>query len=168
MRLLFIILTLLFSKVCFAQNPSFKTLDKKEYSIDYNASFLLDETGSRGPALVFQIPAEDHDLGFSSNINLVIQDLSTLDYDLDKFVELTENQIKTVLNLVESKRVKNEGKEFQTLIFEGTLNGLDLKFLQYDYVKNKRAYVLTYTAKSDDFDKYLPDVKKTMDSFTLK
>lgn len=168
MRLLFLILALLFFKVGFTQTTSFKVLDKKDYSIAYHAEFLVDETGSRGPALVFQIPDEDSADHFSSNINLVIQDLSTLDYDLDKFVELTENQVKSVLTVLETKRVKDEGKEFHSLIFEGTLNGLDLKFLQYDFVKNKRAYVLTYIARTDQFDKNLPEVKKTMDSFTLK
>ena len=53
-------------------------------------------------------------------------------------------------------------------IFEGNFNGLDLKFLQYDFVKDDKAYVLTFSAKRNEFENYQKGTQKVMNSFKLQ
>ena len=81
---------------------------------------------------------------------------------------ITEKQIIERGKLVDSKRLKRNGMEYQRLVCEVFLHNFDLKFLQYDFVKNNKAYVLTFSAKIDVFEKYLKTIEPVMKSFTLK
>ncbi len=140
-------------------------LIETDYGMTYPADYVLDETGENGTTFFLKIPSKDSNTDFVSNINLMVQDLEGLNLDLDGFVAMTEGQMKGVGEIIQTKRMKVDKTEFHSLIFEGNINGFDLKFLQYDYVKDNKAYVLTYTAKKDEFDKHFTQAKKVMDSF---
>lgn len=144
-----------------------KEISKNDYSIHYDSSFRLDESGRNGVEFYLFAPTESAD-DFAENINLMIQDLSTVKYDLDKFVLVSEKQIKASGELIESSRMKKNGQEYHRLLFKVHLNGLDLQFLQYDFVKNDKAYVLTFSAKQSEFDSYQKEIVKVMNSFELK
>jgi len=144
-----------------------KEINKKGYSIRYDSTFRLDESGRNGVEFYLFTPTKPDD-DFSENINLMIQNLETVKYDLDQFVSVSEKQIKANGKLIESTRMKKDGQEYQILIFEGNFNGLNLKFLQYDFVKNDKAYVLTFSAKRTEFDNYRKEMEKVMNSFELQ
>jgi len=144
-----------------------KEISRKGYSISYDSTYRLDESGRNGTEFYLFTPTQSGD-DFSENINLMIQNLGVLKYDLDQFVEISEKQIKVSGKLLESIRKKKDGQEYQILIFEGNFNGLDLKFLQYDFVKNDKAYVLTFSAKQNEFDNYEKEMEKVMNSFKLE
>ncbi|MHC0442118.1 PsbP-related protein [Flavobacterium sp. 3-210] len=93
--------------------------------------------------------------------------METLNIDLNKFVEISEKQINTYGKLIESKRNKIGQNEFHLFLYEAKMNGFELKFLQYDFVKNNKAYILTYTGKKDDFEKFKNQMEKIMQSFKL-
>jgi hypothetical protein len=44
---------------------------------------------------------------------------------------------------------------------------MDLKFLQYDFVKENKAYVLTFSSKPNDFKTNLKVFEPVMKSFRL-
>lgn len=145
-----------------------KKISRNGYSITYDSSFRLDESGSNGTEFyLFSQKVKSGD-DFVENINLMIQDLETLKYDLNQFVTLSESQIKTNGKLIESVRKKSGEKEYHILIFEGKFNGLDLKFLQYDFVKNDKAYVLTFSAKKNEFADYQKQMEMVMNTFELQ
>jgi len=144
-----------------------KEINKKGYSIRYDSTFRLDESGRNGVEFYLFTPTNPGD-DFSENINLMIQNLEVLKYDLDQFVEISEKQIKANGRLIESIRKKTDGQEYQILIFEANFNGLNLKFLQYDFVKNNKAYVLTFSARQSEFENYKKDIEKVMNSFKLE
>lgn len=157
--------------ICSCQNDkkSLNTIDRKGYSISYNSNLRLNESQSDGSEFSLLIPQEEVTGNFAENLNLIIQNLENTGVDLDKFVEISEGQIKTVNStLLESKRCKLNGKEAQKLIYEGRFGDFDLKFQQYYIVDNYKAYILTYTAKKTHFDTYLGDMEATMTSFKLK
>ncbi|WP_281227228.1 PsbP-related protein [Flavobacterium aquiphilum] len=144
-----------------------KEISRNGYFIRYDASFRLDESGKNGVEFYLFTPTKPGD-DFSENINLMIQDLGVLKYDLDQFVAISEKQIKASGKLIESTRKKTDGQEYQILIFEAKFNGLDLKFLQYDFVKNDKAYVLTFSAKQSEFENYRKEIEKVMNTFKLE
>lgn len=144
-----------------------KEINRNGYSIRYDSSFRLDESGRNGVEFYLFTPVKSAN-DFSENINLMIQDLGVLKYDLNKFVLISENQIKANGKLIESTRMKKGAQEYHILIFEGNFNGLDLKFLQYDFVKNDKAYVLTFSARQNEFENYRKDIENVMNSFELK
>jgi hypothetical protein len=143
-------------------------INRNGYSITYDSDFRLDESGRNGTEFyLFSQKTKPGD-DFVENINLMIQNLEALKYDLNQFVALSENQIETNGKLIESVRKKAGEKEYHILIFEGNFNGLDLKFLQYDFVKNDKAYVLTFSAKKNEFADYQKQMEKVMNTFELQ
>ena len=144
------------------------TIESKEYYMFYKSNLRLDESGKNGSTFCLYTKNTKTDDNFVENLNLIIQNLDGMNIDLDKFVTISDSQIKTNGNLIESKRILCKHHEYQRYLFEGKMNNFDLKFLQYDFVKNNKAYVLTYTAKKEDFEIYLPQMEESMNSFTLK
>lgn len=144
-----------------------KEINRNGYQIFYSDNLRLDESGRNGSEFYLFTQKENAEDNFAENLNLITQNLETLNIDLNKFVEITENQIKEKGKLIESKRVIVNGNECHKLISESTMNGIELKFLQYDFVKNNRAYFLTYSAKKNDFEKYLDEMEKVIKSFKI-
>jgi hypothetical protein len=145
-----------------------KTINKNGYTISYPSYLRADETTMNGSDFFLFTEKTDPQDNFVENINLVVQNLATLNIDLDKFVDITTGQISTRGKLLESKRHVRNGTPYHVLVYEGNFDGLPLKFLQYDFVKNDKAYILTYSAKKDAFDIYFVELAKVMNSFNLK
>lgn len=165
MKLKLTIFLLITFQIIFSQTK--KEISRNGYQIFYNDNLRLDETGRNGSEFYLFTQKENPQDNFAENINLMIQNLETLNIDLNKFVELTENQIRGNGKLIESKRVSNNGNEYHILIYESTMNGFDLKFMQFDFVKNNKGYFLTYSAKTEDFEKYLTEIESVMKSFKI-
>jgi hypothetical protein len=151
----------------FINSQNKKEINRNGYQIYYNDNLRLDETGRNGSEFYLFTQKDNSEDNFAENLNLMTQNLETLNIDLNKFVELTEIQLKENGKLIESRRDIANGNEYHILIYEATMNGMELKFLQYDFVKNNRAYFLTYTAKKADFDKYLLEMESVMKSFKI-
>ncbi|MEO0038788.1 MAG: hypothetical protein RIQ59_1999 [Bacteroidota bacterium] len=161
-----ILLTLLLQQNIFSQS-NIKTIERNGYSIAYPSSLRLDETGKNNTEFSLYTEKKDANDNFVENLNLMIQDLKNLNIDLNKFVEITENQITNAGKLISSKRVIKENAEYQIMIYQASMRGFDLKFLQYDFVKNDKAYFLTFSAKTEEFDAYLKQMQEIMDSFKI-
>lgn len=171
MNLKLSLISLIVSQFVFCQvkhKKEISTLNKTEFKISYSSDLKLDESGKNGMVFLLLTEKTNSEDNFAENINLMKQDLEKLNINLDKFVEITEKQITERGKLIESKRLKKNGTEYQRLVYEAFLNNFDLKFLQYDFVKNNKAYILTFAAKKEEFEKYLKDIETVMKSFTLK
>lgn len=165
--LLILLLVFQFSNSQINGKNDVKEINKNGYSLSYPSNLKLDESGQGIEFMLFTEKTNSTD-NFSENINLIIQNLETLNLDLNKFVELTENQIKANGNLISSERKKVNDSEFHKLIYVIHLNNFDLKFIQYDFVVNNKAYILTFTAKENEFDRYSTEMEKIMKTFEIK
>jgi hypothetical protein len=111
------------------------------------------------------------DDGFRENVNLLIQNLAGLNINLDKFVEISQEQIKTMITngkLLESRRLNANGKTFHKIIYTGEQGILKFKFMQYYWVEHERAYILTFTSEAGQFDLYRDTGEKILNSFRFK
>ncbi|MGQ1948381.1 hypothetical protein ACT3CD_14900 [Geofilum sp. OHC36d9] len=150
---------------------SWISLDESDYSIQYPDTFNLDRSGQMGLSFILlsnQISQQD---SFRENINLLIQDLSGQNIDLDKYVEISEEQIKTMItdgNLILSQRLTHKNKAFQKVIYTGKQGRFDLKWQQLYWVENKKAYVLTLTCELNQYDKYVSVAEDIMKTFVIK
>jgi hypothetical protein len=150
------------------QKNDLSILNKAEFKISYPTNLKLDESGKNGMIFILLTDKSNSTDNFAENINLMTQDLSQLDINLDKYVQISEKQITDRGKLFESKRIKKNRTEYQRLIYELYVNKFDLKFLQYYFVKNKKAYLLTFSCKKEEFEKYLKNIETVMKSFILK
>ena len=148
-----------------------QTLDQSGYSIQYPDSFQLNNSVQGGTAFALYSKQTSPQDNFKENINLLIQDLTGKNIDLDKYTEISENQIKKMISnakIIDSERIKSGDMEYQKMIFSGDQGQYNLKFEQYYRIVNEKAYVLTYTAVLDQFDKYQGVCEKIMNSFKIK
>ncbi len=148
-----------------------KTINESGFTIQYPDSFELNKSGQMGISFILLSKQTSQQDLFRENINMVIQDLTEQNIDLNKYVEISEGQIKTMItngNIIESKRVKADDSEFQKIVYTGVQGQFNLKFEQYYWVVNGKAYVLTLTCEISQFDKYKEVGEKIMNSFKLK
>ena len=148
-----------------------KTLDQSKFSIQYPSTWELNQSGQMGTSFIIFSPLENDEDKFKENVNLLMQDLTGQNIDLDKYVEISEGQIKTMLTnstLIESKRVKKESEEFHKIIYSGDQGIFHLKFEQYYRVIDDKALVLTFTCETDQFFKFVNTGEKILNSFTQK
>lgn len=154
---------------CQADNDAWAILDQPDFGISYPKSWTPDQTGKMGTAFV--LFSEQINSDFRNNVNLIVQNLNGLGYDLDKYVTLSEEQIKTMIGnsqIIESKRIKSATDEFQEVIFTGEQGILHLKWRQRYWVKGEKAFVLTFTASQATYDQYKQVGGKILESFKLK
>jgi hypothetical protein len=168
---------LLISSFCFGQTESkkastdWKTLDGPDYSVQYPFQWELSQNGQMGTSFVLFAPQESNEDLFKENVNLLIQDLTGYDLDLDKYTDLTLDQIKTMItnsSLIESKRLKKGLEEYQHLIYTGDQSVFNLQFEQYFWVKNNKAFILTFTSEQTKSAAYKEIGEKILNSFTFK
>jgi len=150
---------------------SWRTIDEVDYSIQYPNAWDLDKSGQMGMSFMILSKQVNQQDGFRENVNLLIQNLAGMNINLDKFVEVSQEQIKTMItngNIIESKRVTENGRNFHQVIYTGELGPTQFKFKQYYWVEHEKAYVLTLTCEASQFDIYRETGEKIMNSFRLK
>lgn len=152
------------------QTADWNSHENKNYSIEYPKDWELDESGQMGTSFIlFSSLSSQRDL-FKENVNLLVQDLTGYNLDLEKFVEVSEDQIEKMLSngkIIESERVPMETLSYHKVIYSGKQGEFDLKFEQYYWVVEDRAYVLTFTCEEDQFDTYKPIGEKILNTFKL-
>ncbi len=150
---------------------NWKSLDESDYSIQYPDTFEIDKSGQMGMSFILLSKQTSQQDLFRENVNLLIQDLRGQNINLDKYVEISESQIKTMItegNLLESKRLTDKNKEFQRVIYTGKQGQFEFKWLQFFWVENKKAYILTFTCELNQFENYVSVGEEIMKSFVIK
>jgi PsbP-like protein len=148
-----------------------KTLNQSNYSIQYPPTWEADPSGQMGTSFFLFSPLESDKDKFKENVNLLIQDLAGQHIDLNKYTEISEGQIKSMVtnsSLIESKRIKNNGEEYQKLIYSGDQGEFHLQFEQFYWVIKDKAYVLTFTSEKDKFANFKETGEGILNSFSFK
>jgi hypothetical protein len=148
-----------------------KTFSGTNYSIQYPPHWELNQNGEMGTSFILFSPLDIDKDQFRENVNLLIQDLSGQNIGLERFVEISEGQIKTMVTnskLFESKRIKNADPEFHKLVYSGDQGVFRLKFEQYCWVINQKAYILTLTCEENKFSDYNGNGESILNSFSFK
>lgn len=148
-----------------------KTLNQTNYTIQYPANWELNQSGQMGTSFVIFSPRTSEQDKFTENINLIIQDLTGKNIDLNSYTKISENQIKTMItnaNILESKRIRKGMTEYQKIIYTGNQGTFSLRFEQYYWVIANKAYVLTLTCEQEKYVNYKADAQRMMDSFSIK
>ncbi len=152
-------------------HENWKTLEESNYSIQYPDSFVLDKSGRNGARFVLLSQKTSKMDLFRENVNLLIQNLRGKNIDLDKYVEISEDQISTMLSdgkLVESERLYANGKDFHRIVYTTNDFQRPLECLQYYWIENEKAYVLTLTCEVNQYDNYVSVGEEIMKTFRFK
>lgn len=169
--LYFIILVLSLNSFGQIKETSWKTINDNTYSIQYPDNWELNTEKSMGTSFILFTEQTSSEDKFRENINLIIQNLEGYNLNLDDYVAISEEQIsKMVTNgiIFESKRLNTNNTEFQKVIFTGKQGLFQLKFVQYYFVKDEKAYVLTFTCEEIQYEKYSLISDQILESFLFK
>ena len=120
--------------------------------------------------VVFLSPLEDDDDQFKERVSILIEELAS-DTSLTQYTEQSLAEIKKLSdpNVKEAQTINLGGNEGRQIVYAGTENGFPVQRMQTWSIEDNQAYVITYTAKYNSYDKYLPTVEKMIESFkTIK
>lgn len=163
------ILASLFSISIYSQE--WKTLDMEDFSIEYPETWELHEPGMMGTIFNLFSPLSDEKDEFRENVNLVTEDISAHDIDLDEYVEISIPQLEKYIGKIKiktSETLVNGDLTYHKLIFSGKNGGYKLMFEVYIYLLDGTAYVLTFTTEKNQFKDYKEIGEQILNSFLLK
>ncbi|MDE3256044.1 MAG: hypothetical protein KGN97_08720 [Bacteroidota bacterium] len=148
-----------------------ETYSADHYAVEYPSTWELNQSRLMGTNFILFSPLENENDTFRENVNLLIQDLPGQTYDLDKIIALTEKQVKDMINNADlelSKRIETKKGPYHKLIYSGDQGKYQLKFEQYVWIIQQKAYILTLTCERNKFAAYQTDGEKILNSFSVK
>jgi hypothetical protein len=109
---------------------------------------------------------------FRENANVVVQDLSAQPTTLAEYTEATKNWVKESNGVIQLEReitfADNPSFEIAYTMPANAIGiDLELMFHQVWFIKNNKAYLLTYTAQPDSYRKYEEHAAGIFKSFAL-
>lgn len=145
-----------------------KTMNENGYSIQYPESWDLNKSRQMGMSFIILSKLASKQDKFKENVNLMIQDLTGQNINLDRYVQISEGQISTMLTNVkftESHRLNENNSEFHKFIYTADQGIYKLKTEQYLWLKNEKAYILTLSCEVDQYEKYKKIGEQILNSF---
>ncbi len=141
------------------------------FMIEVPEQWEINNVANVGTVFIALTPADNKDDAFSENINLVTQDLTGKNVDLQYYIEYSEAQIEKYITDVEAlqgKYIEIAGLPSYELEYFGRQGGMMLKFKQHFWIVNEIAYILTTTIEKDKLNIYEPTMSTIMNTFRFK
>lgn len=170
MKLILFVSFFFLNHLSFSQ-PGKQTLERNGYQLQYPTTWRLDTTGIMGAELFVFSPLTDTADHFSENVNLMIQDLSGMKINLKAYKEITDKQLAQMFadSKVEESAIINEGdKQYYRVAYGMTQQKRNIKIISRCYIKNEKAYLVTYTALADTYEQYKKVAEEILHSFLFK
>lgn len=172
---LLILINLFVALNLIAQNKDLKTFTTKSYSVQYpkNWEFSSDKINKNFSTFMIKSPLENTLDTFQENINLAFEDLSKYNskIDLDIYIVSAKANILKMLPdikiLTENKGILSKYDSYN-IEYTGTYESYKLKWRQVIILKNKKVYILSYTANEDNFNDFYNITDDIIKSFVLK
>jgi hypothetical protein len=167
-------LTLVFlvlSSLSEAQNAeNWKTYNDSLCTLSYPENWVVNNSLQPLAKLFLFSDLKDEKDNFRENVNLMIQKLPDPSVDLNKFVQVTETEVRDILPnsvMFINERRRNANGEFQHMVYSSDQGEYKLQFDQYYWVKNGKVIVLTFTCEQSEYDNYQLTVRRILDSFAF-
>lgn len=165
--LISLLLAVLFSSQALSQDENLRKRDTDEYYVVIPKGWAFDDTGQNGTKFMMFSPSDGENDSFKENINLIVQDLKANPMSLDDYAELTLTQYVSMgVTVVENVQTANPMR--QKFVLSAQQGGFDLRLVQYCWMIDDQAYVLTLTCLKDEQEQYWEAGLKAMDSFKIK
>ena len=137
------------------------------YPTDWESSSQLSQPGMQ--FLLLSDESTQNNDKFRENINLTTENLGGQNLTMDEYAQLSIDQILTQIpnSKLESKTTsKLDGQESREIIWSGIIdNGIVLKFKQLFTLYNGKAYILTFSSSTAEYDQFVTVADTVFDSF---
>ncbi len=144
--------------------------DEFGMQISYPQEWSVTEEVEGGAVVMFLAPQQTALDIFQENVNIAVADISHNPMTLGKYTRTVVKQTMLVFKnakMIVSQDTKLAGLKARQFIYE--LPGSDgrVTMMHVWTLKDNVAYTVTYTSVSDDYEEYLPLVKKMIKSFKI-
>lgn len=116
----------------------------------------------------FFFPLENDSDKFKERVSVLVENLSA-NTSLEQYTDESIAEIKrlsdSALETAETTKLGNS--EAKQVVYKGNENGNPVKKMETWSVQNNQAYVITYTAQANSYEKYLPTVQTMLKSFVI-
>ena len=139
-----------------------------KYPQNWNKSVTPDRI--TGNLAKFIPPTANTDV-YPENINLIVRDLAENRQELTQFTNYYLDDIKQVYpdaKIIQEGKTQLNNQPAYQIIYTTKYNNNNIQRLQIWTVKNKKVYVISYTAKVDKYSQYLHIAQTMIDSFEIK
>lgn len=145
-----------------------QTFDASGFRVTYPLTWTMQQNAYWAQVIFFS-PQWSGDL-FRENVGIVSETLPS-DMSIATYYTSVKNQISTIIQ--NYQEISNEdlslnGVAAKKIVYVGTQNTYQLKWMQVLAIKNKTAYIINYTASADTFDEFSKEANAIVDSFVLK
>ena len=170
MKKLFVFLGVILSLVTSSHGAEMKTYNSTgsyfNYSIDYPSDWQVGDT--YGFVTISPLKNLSEDI----SVTVTIADLSKKPKTLEEFNSLMFDKIipqeLSNFQILDKGKAVIDGKESLFYVYKGNKEGKGLKYKQYSFKNNTNIYELTFEARIEDFDRYLPKVENIIKSIKVK
>lgn len=141
-----------------------------QFSIKYPTDWRLDTSRLMGTELLLFSPLEGEGDLFTENVNVLIQDLSGQNIDLQQYRKITESQLAVYANkdgVQESVIVKTGSSECYIVHYTMRQGELNLNIESICFIKNEKAFLVTFTTEIDKYEKFKELGESILSSFKL-
>lgn len=154
------------------EEKQLETYESDEFNISISYPTEWDFETYYEYGMIFFSAPNNNIFDFTDNLNIIVQDLSFYEIDLEEYtelsiIEITEDDDFKNLEVITSEASELDGNEAYKFIYSAELEGYDLIFKQTWTVIDDMAYLITYTAKEDTYQDNLDVVKEMISSFRV-
>ncbi|MFN0276481.1 MAG: hypothetical protein ACKVPJ_12090 [Chitinophagales bacterium] len=145
--------------------------ENDSFTIQYPQGWEATEDNQHGTLLIIKSKAETESDEFLENINVIMQDVSAFDLDLKEYTKISEEQVSSFITnskILENKTLKNQTGEYQKLVYTGDQGKFNLQFEQYYWIKDEKAWVVTFTSEQKSYMSFKDAGDGILNSFYLK
>lgn len=167
MKNILLMVSLLLSLTSFQTNTENNHYEKDNYQVDYPTDWELNTSGLMGSKFYLFSPLDEPGDDFRENIGLIIQDLQGQKISMEEYVELSLNQLPQMLSELVIEKDEAVSKDCHSLQYTFQQGNFHLRILQYVWLQEGSAYILTFTSEVDQFEKHLPTAQSILDSFEI-
>jgi hypothetical protein len=174
MKLILLIALSFSGHLCIAQeiisDPTVE-YSKKDFKIRFPTSWKIDTSGTMGSEIFGFSPLESQTDRFRENVNVLVQNLSGQNIDLDKYKQITDMQIAKLFTdgkVIESVVVNSDKKDFYKVAYEFTQESIRLKIRSICYIQREKAYLVTFTSELTKDEQYQQVGEALINSFSLQ
>ncbi len=152
-------------------NPGYETYANADYgiSMDYPSTWTVNDA-SEVVAVAFSSPLESSEDAFHESVNLAMNDLSGENMDMEAYTTLLLEQVSAAYPdavITEAKDAVLDSSPARMIVFSFQGQYGKLKSMQTWTIKDKTAYVVTYTAEESNFDNYRATAEKMTASLDI-
>ena len=171
MKLTLSFIVLFYTHFCFAQTDTTNSIFVKDnYKIQYPKSWQLDTSKLMGTDFFVLAPLENEIDKFRENVSGIIQDLSGQNIDLEIYKQITDKQIlefATEPKIFESEIINSNKNNYYKTVYAMTQGKARLKITSVCYIKNEKAYLITFTSEIEKYEQYKKVGEDIISSFHL-